>query len=370
FAAAAVQFALYPAILGPLFWVSRTTLTAATFQKVVLLLWLYYSAGALLGVLQSYFPGSFQPQLASIIAELGRDAVASLQIQLTSGERIYRPMGLTNTPGGAAYAGMYAILLGTGVVLSPKPPFFGARTVAIGTMLLGLMCLYLCQVRSILIMVGICMIVMLALLALSGRVSRLIGLLASVGVVIPVATILALGLAGRAVSERLGTLVKADAATVYHQNRGKFLEATWNYYLPEYPLGAGLGKWGMVCHYFGPIESKLWVEIQWTGWLFDGGVPLILVYTAAILVTTWSCFQVARGRIGGSEPSLSLWGSVLVAYNVGALATCFNYPVFIGTGGLEFWLLNSALVCAAMNVDADARQQNVSRTQRVVAAAR
>jgi len=349
--AAAVQFALYPAILGPVFWVPRSTVTVRSFQSLIVLLWLYYSAGALLGVLQSYFPGTFQPQVATIIADMGKDYVASLQIQLSSGEHIFRPMGLTNVPGGAAYAGLYAILLGTGVLLSPKPPFFGARLTAIGTMVLGLMCLYLCQVRSILVMVGICMIVLLGLLAVSGRGTRLVGLLASIAAVIPVATLASLSLAGRAVTERLGTLVKTDAGTVYHQSRGRFLEDTLTYYLPEYPLGAGLGRWGMVCHYFKPIVTKLWVEIQWTGWLFDGGVPLIVLYFGAILVTTWSCLRVARGQAGGRDPSLSVWGAVLVSYNVGAIALCFNYTPFIGTAGLEFWLLNATLVCAAIHTD-------------------
>ena len=43
---------------------------------------------------------------------------------------------------------------------------------------------------------------------------------------------------------------------------------------------------------------------------------------------------------------------MLVAYNVGAIALCFNYVPFIGTAGLEFWLLNAALAVAAINADA------------------
>jgi putative acyl-CoA dehydrogenase len=66
----------------------------------------------------------------------------------------------------------------------------------------------------------------------------------------------------------------------------------------------------MMHTYFGEGTGALWVEIQWTGWLFDGGVPLILLYTAAILVASWGCLKVALGRVGGADPSLSLWGAV------------------------------------------------------------
>ena len=145
--AAAAQVSMYTAVLSPVFWVPRSVVTPRALRNLMVALWLYYSAGALLGVLQSYFPGRFQPELSAIIAEQGRDYVASLQIRLTSGEHVFRPMGLTTVPGGASYAALYAILLGTGVLLLPKSPFLGAKPAAIGTMMVGLMCLYLCQVR-------------------------------------------------------------------------------------------------------------------------------------------------------------------------------------------------------------------------------
>jgi len=346
-AAVALNFA----ILGPIFWVPSTNVTMATFQRLVTVLWLFYTASAVLGVLQSYFPGHFQPPLSSIIAGHGRGQVLSLQIRLASGERVFRPMGLTDIPGGAAYGGLYAILLGTGIVLLPKPPFSGARILAVGGMVAGMMCLYLCQVRSIMVMVGVCTIALLGLLLVSGRGSRLLGLLAAVGVVIPGAFILAVSLGGRAVTDRLSTLVEADPGTVYYAHRGHFLTTTINEYLPQFPLGAGLGRWGMISSYFGSSSGSLWAEIQWTAWLFDGGLPLVLIYFAAVVVASRGCLKVALRRISGDDPALSLWGAVVVAYDVGALALCFNYPVFAGTSGIEFWLLNTALLCAAQDSD-------------------
>jgi hypothetical protein len=337
------------AVFAPIFWVPRTGVTPSNLRALVAILWLFYTASAVLGVLQAYFPGRFQPPLSAVLAANGRDRLAGLEIELASGVRVFRPMGLTDSPGGAAFAGLYAVLLGTGMLLTPKRPFKGARILAVGGMVAGLICLYLCQVRSLLVMTGVCEVTLLILLLATGRVSTLVGLLGAVGAIIPIAFAAALEVGGKAMTDRLTTLVQDDPGSVYYANRGHFLDTTLNHYLPMYPLGAGLGRWGMVNSYFGNAADSLWVELQWTAWLFDGGVILMLLYFAAILLTTWGCLRVALGRVGAVDPSLSVWGAVLVAYNVGALAVCFNYALFAGTGGVEFWLLNMTLLCAAQN---------------------
>jgi hypothetical protein len=337
------------AILGPIFWVPKAGVNALTFQRLAVTLWLFYTASAVLGVLQAYFPGRFEPQLSSVLAAHDRQQLLSLKIKLVSGDRVFRPMGLTDTPGGAAYGGLYAILLGTGILLLPKPPFSGARTLAVGSMIAGMICMYLCQVRSLLVMAGVCVLALLGLLLLSGRVSKLLGLLTAVGVVIPVAFVAAVSLGGRVVTDRLSSLVESDAGTVYNTHRGHFLTTTITEFLPQFPLGAGLGRWGMISTYFGG-KAALWAEIQWTGWVFDGGLPLVLLYFAAIVAVSVGCLKVALAK-GGDDSSLALWGAVIVAYDVGAVAMCFNAPLFAGTGGIEFWLLNAALLCAAQSSD-------------------
>jgi hypothetical protein len=105
----------------------------------------------------------------------------------------------------------------------------------------------------------------------------------------------------------------------------------------------------MMNGYFGdnsnPFTKSIWVEIQWTGWLLDGGVPLIIAYAAAIAqacLTAWK-IAISQRKLG----DFSLWGGLILAYNIGALAITFNYPLFIGQGGMEFWLLNSAVFVAA-----------------------
>jgi len=355
---ATAQFMLNLSILAPVFWVPRTAVTVRTFRSLVLCFWGFYSLSACVGVLQAYFPGHFQPALSSILAAQGKWKAVALQITLASGEHIFRPMGLSDVPGAAAFAALYAIVLGTGILLLPKPPFPWARLAAVASMLAGMICLYLCQVRSLLVMTGICVIVMIAVTAISGKFSRAVGLLTAAAAVIPISFVAAFALGGKLVTKRLSTLVQADAGTVYCSNRGHFLDQTINEYLPRFPLGAGLGRWGMVCKYFSNLDDYLYVEIQWTGWLFDGGLPLILVYSGAILAATWLCFRMVR-KFAGTDGNLDIWASVVVAYNVGALALCFNYPVFIGTTGLEFWVLNAALICAGQNAEREGSPRKV-----------
>ena len=44
--------------------------------------------------------------------------------------------------------------------------------------------------------------------------------------------------------------------------------------------------------------------------------------------------------------TLGLMGAMVFAYDVGALAMTFNYPLFIGQSGLEFWIINACLFAA------------------------
>ena len=346
------------AVLAPIFWMPRTGPTTNHLQSLITILWLFYTASAVLGVLQAYFPGHFQPPLSAVLAAKGSSRLAGLEIVLASGERVFRPMGLTDSPGGAAGAGLYAVLFGIGALMSTKPPFAGARLVAVGSMLAGLMCLYLCQIRSLVIMAGVCTLTLLAVLLMSGRLTKVVGLLGAVSVIVPGAFALALAIGGKAMTARLTTLVEADPGSVYYSHRGFFLEQTVEHDLPLYPLGAGLGRCGIAASYFGDAVSNLWAEIQWTAWLYDGGVALILLYTGAILIASWGCLKIARRQGSAVDPSLSLWAAVIFAYNVGALAVCFNYPVFEGTGGVEFWLLNAALLCAAHNAERGVLRSN------------
>jgi hypothetical protein len=348
---------LYLAVAAPVFWVCRLRLTVPMFRRVILALWLFHTASAAVGVLQMYYPGRFQPNVSANIANMGVMADA-YKIRLADGQMVWRPMGLTDTPGGAASAGLYAVIFGLGVVLA-YPGLL--RVVGIAGIGVGLFCLYMSQVRSLLVMAGICSVTLVGVLMWRGEVRRLLG----VALVLPVVFVGAFQWAARVggdeTVQRVNTLVEDRATEVYGRNRGHFLEHTLTELLPEYPFGAGLARWGMMRNYFGDegntISPLIYVEIQWTGWLVDGGVLLMLLYPLAVLITCRASLKVALGTLPGSMP---LWGALLFALNMATVAVTFNYPLFIGQGGMESWFLNGCLFAAALTAGARARQQRAA----------
>jgi hypothetical protein len=346
--AAVAQAALYAAVLAPLFWVPRLSIDVAVLRRTVMILWAFHSLSAGLGVLQVYRPGSFQPNLSYVVAGKGKGYVESLKITTATGARVFRPMGLTDVPGGAAISGLYAVLFGIGFFLTRRTP--AMISAAIASMGIGMVCLYLSQVRALLVMTGISIVAVLAVLIWRRDTMRAATLGGSLAGLVVMGYTVAVALAGPTVTRRLGTLMTAHPSQVYYSNRGHFLQQTLEDLLPRFPLGAGLGKWGMMAAYFPspPGEQTYWVEVQWTGWIVDGGLPLTLAYVAALLVTLWTAWTIARGRRGGGE--LPFWGAVVLAYSVGALALTFSYPLFLGQAGMEFWLLNATLFAASRTV--------------------
>lgn len=345
--AGAGQCAMYAAIIGPLFWVKRLKLTPKGFQWLIFILWGFHTLSSCFGVLQVYFPGQFQPFISTTIQN-NQWGVDALMITLASGERVPRPMGLTDVPGGAATAGFYALLLGVGIALRERNQML--RIACMSSAAVGLFCIYLCQVRSILVFSGICLVCLAVVLARKGDFGRLTVMIVGTTALVVAVFTWAVAIGGESTVERLSSLFADRADAVYQENRGHFLEQTINVLLPQYPLGAGLGRWGMMNSYFGnnsnSLTQPIWVEIQWTGWLLDGGVPLIIAYVAALYFACRTAWKIAMSR---KLDDFSLWGGLIFAYNIGALAITFNYPLFISQNGMEFWLLNTSLFVAAHN---------------------
>jgi hypothetical protein len=335
--AVAAHWAMYLAVLAPLFWVARLEIGDDALKWLLLVLWGYHTLSSIFGVLQVYYPGRFQPALTMFIQEKH-----ALTIRLASGELAMRPMGLTDQPGGAAGSGLYATLIGIGIVLTR--PFSGARVAGLVSMTLGMTCIYLSQVRSALVMLGVCFIVLLGLLAASGRIPRLAWLmLVGVGVVL-VGFQLAFDVAGETVTRRLASLIQSDPGSVYRANRGMMLEEAFNTLLGQYPFGAGLARWGMMNLYFGSPDAEIGAEVQWVAWILDGGLLLVVLYAAAIITVT---AYAMRESIRPSESGRDGWAAVIAAYNVGAFALCFSYVPFMSAAGLEVWIMNAVLIQAA-----------------------
>lgn len=255
-------------------------------------------------------------------------------------------MGLTDVPGGAAFAGFYALLLGTGIALQSRHPLL--RLAGIGSGAIGLFCIYLSQVRSVLIFSVICLAIIGFVLLRQGKIPQVTAM--AIGAVGLFSAVFgwAVAVGGSQTLWRIMTLFSSDPQNVYYQNRGLFLDTTIREYLPLYPLGAGLGRWGPINDYFGdnsnPFTKALYVEIQWTGWLFDGGVPLIIAYVAALAITSYVVWKIATSP--GSE-EIKLWAAVILGYNIGTFIITFNAPPFIGQLGMEFWFLNASLFTAS-----------------------
>jgi hypothetical protein len=257
-------------------------------------------------------------------------------------------MGLTDTPGGAATAGFYALLFGVVIAIKQKNPIL--RIAGIASSGIGLFCIYLSQVRSILVLAALSMVFLALVLIRTAQIARLTMMVSSVITLFAGTFSWAVAIGGQSTLKRINSLFAGSADQVYQEHRGHFLQDTIQNLLPKYPFGAGLGRWGMMNNYFGDntyLDSQpIWVEIQWTGWLLDGGIPLILAYVAALYFACLTAWKIAIDRKLGD---FSLWGGLIFAYNLGAIAITFNYPIFNSQGGMELWLLNSALFVAASN---------------------
>ncbi|MFL5542120.1 MAG: hypothetical protein ACJ8J0_24250 [Longimicrobiaceae bacterium] len=345
--AGGAQAALYVAVLAPLFWVSRLSPDTRALRQTVTILWGFHTLSAALGILQVYAPGSFQPPVSSIILSKGPGYINSLMITTANGVKVFRPMGLTDIPGGASVSGLYAVLFGTGFFLTRRDPWsIGASVLSMG---IGIACLSLSQVRSVLVMTGIAVVVVCGVLAWRRDFVRL-KMLGGVAVAAAVGGYgVAHSLAGGAVQRRMSSLSSAPAGSVYYRERGHFLADAVERLLPEAPLGRGLGHWGMTATYFGDPDDPngIWVEIQWAGWIVDGGAPLTLLYALALLVAIWSAFRVARAPPPPSAPDLPFWGVIVFAHGIATFAFTFSFPVFLSQPGMEFWLLNATLLAAA-----------------------
>ena len=342
--------ALNVAVAAPLVWVARLRVTPRVLVELLLLIWGFQTLSAAVGVLQALSPGDFMPQATAFYqGETGE----ALKIVLADGATIFRPMGLTDTPGGAAAAGLTAYLLGLGFLTTARS--VTSRLAALGGVAAGLFCLVLCQVRVSVVLAGVMTVALAAALVAARRTRDLawVGGLLPLAVAGSVAAALAVG--GEAPLTRLETLVAGSPDALYYESRGHFLEATFGELMADYPFGAGLGRWGMVSAYFAtstdPAARPLWVEIQWTAWLFDGGAPLMVAYAGAVAAAGLATLRVAlRCR----NPTVAGWAAVVTAYNLGVAAVTFSYVPFIGQMGLEFWLLNAAVVAAARTADREA----------------
>jgi len=331
------------AVWGPIFWTGRIAVTADVFRRLLVLLWVLNSLSAAVGVLQVYDPGRFAPDPTFVKRMQGGEYADGLMIRLDDGTELFRPMGLSDTPGGAALAANSAIVMGVGVALTNRGLVIPLAVAA--TAVASVFCLYVCQVRSLLILTVISVLGCAALTAMRGEVRRAVLVVAAVGGVGVLGFAWAVAVSGDAVATRFGSLFEASAGEVYYANRGHFVEDTFTHYIPDYPLGAGLGRWGMMHAYFGnpndPNSPPLWAEMTLTGWVFDGGVPLVLCGYGAMLVGLGAVVRLAwRSR----SRRVADFSAVVAGVSVAAFATTISAHVFVAQSGMMYLLLTAAVL--------------------------
>ncbi len=349
---AAAEILLNAAILGPCLWVNRFTLNLKIFRWIFTIFWLFNFSAAILGVLQARYPGSFEPKISTLILER-EHAVDTYSIELDTGEKTWRPFGFSDVPGGAAASGVLAVLFSINALLSDRSRYY-SKILAVMSILAGISCIFLCQIRSSLIVTAVGVLILSSFYGMRGDWKRSIILLGTMTITAIMGYITATSMASEAVSRRFSTLVESDSSDLYYKSRGVFLEHAFTG-LADFPLGAGLGRSGMMNAYFGDNSSEytgsLWAELQWESWLYDGGLPLMVLYFGLILRTLFYCYKIATSK---DHPEFNGYASVLFAWTFAIISNTFSYSVFLSQTGLEFWFIIS---CFVATVDSETHSE-------------
>jgi hypothetical protein len=343
FVAGAAQCVFQLMIAAPAFWAWKAVRDEERLLKVIRLVFLLNVLSASVGALQVYFPDVFlPPQFSSLGMQLSNTWVEDLSYEGANGRTIVRPPGLTDQPGAASISGALTAVLGLGLTLLSRGT--ANRVLGLGGAGLGLFVLYLTQVRSLLLMCVAAFIVMAALMFRRGRFAAGTWLLTGGGVLVLSAFFWAVSVGGERVGQRFTDIAQRGAVETYRENRGHFLAYTVGELLDQYPLGAGVGRWGMMYIYFGDPASfaspPIYVEIQPTGWLLDGGVPLWTCYGLALFAAFATAWRLASQRVSSGMADLAtIVLPVLLTITGMALAG----PIFNTQVGLLFWFLAGSL---------------------------
>ena len=335
------HMAVYFAVLAPLFWAPEFVKSPEQLARLLWILLLCSGANAVVGVLQVYDPARWLPAEFSRIVLSGAGGLNSATYIGPNGQRIVRPPGLFDTPGAVCGPAMFAALLGLIFAVSAIPAWKRALSLAMAGA--GMAAIYLSQVRVSLVAAVVMMAVYAMVATRQGRIGKAsqFSILATGAVMLSLSLAVALG--GTSITDRVNSLFASDPFTVYQGARGDLLAYTFFDLLFQYPLGAGLGRWGMASGYFAstnPSSGGLWAEIQFTGWMIDGGVLMVAVYVGALAVTTITQYQIAQAT---QFPRLAVCAAVILAANIGPALITISFTPFVTQSGIQYWFLAGAL---------------------------
>jgi hypothetical protein len=335
------QDLLYFAIFCPLFWARGYVTTRRQLVRIVLILLVCNGVNSMVGVLQVYDPDRWMPQLSATFTT-NRDILNASSYVGPSGRMIVRPPGLFDTPGAVCSAGTVAALFG--LILCLEPLALWKRGVSLAMAIAGISAIYLSHVRVSFVTTIGTMLMYVGMMTLQKQPKRAAGFgILAVSLVaggLSLATILG----GTSIADRFSTLVAEDPRELYYRSRGISVEYAFNNLLVDYPLGAGLGRWGMMRVYFsapGKLDStEVFAEVQPNAWLLDGGFFLLLFYSLALMVTAFYDLKLLRTLANRED---RIWASAVIAANFGTLALVFSFVPFGTAAGMQYWFLEGAL---------------------------
>ena len=333
------QLVLYLSVIAPLFWAGTFVRTPEHMARLMALLLICNGLNALVGVLQVYDPGRWMPPEMSRLMSESLYGLGTVSYHGPDGRLIVRPPGLFDTPGAVAGPGMYAALLG--LVFASSAIAWWKRLAALGASFAGIAAIYLSQVRISLAVTLLMFGIYAATLTFQKRAAKATAFTMLAAGIVVLSFIGAITLGGDSVLDRFMTLFSDDPLAVYYRARGVQLNLTFNQLLFDYPLGAGLGRWGMAGAYFGtPGVPGIWAEIQITGWMIDGGVLMIVLYAGALITAAVSQYRLAMQT---RYPRIAVCGGVVFAANLGIAAMVFSFTPFVTQIGIQYWFLAGAL---------------------------
>ena len=151
-------------------------------------------------------------------------------------------------------------------------------------------------------------------------------------------------LGGQSTIDRFATLLEDDPSKVYEKSfRMALVIDAFDTILVEHPLGAGLGRWGMMRGYFGDETNSdspmIWTEVQFAAWILDGGIVLLSLYLIALTVALQ---RLLCSSLLHQSLQLRQWGAVILMLSAGPIALMFSYTPFDSQIGMQFWFLIGA----------------------------
>jgi hypothetical protein len=208
----------------------------------------------------------------------------------------------------------------------------------------GIAVILLSHVRSALVVAAGCAVTFSIIMIVQRRVKTLMSLAFFIAICGVAGLFYAERYGGQSTIDRFETLLADDPVTVYGNSaRLDMVRSALDTTLLEHPLGAGLGRWGMMRKYFGDESNfdspEIWAEVQFMAWVLDGGVVLLSLYVTALAVAV---HRLIRSSFSYHSQKLRQWGAVVIMLSAGPIAFIFSYCPFYSQIGMQFWLLMGA----------------------------